>query len=136
MKAVVRFRSNRMLSVRSDADYHTNDVGWSSPGLILSIPQGIAINLADSQPPTLLVVTAKDLGKRPLDLGIGDTILWRGDDMRIRNEEEGMILISPGMKGKVITRSENLLADAARKAGLPIDAPVTHFSQGRRALVR
>ena len=95
-----------------------------------------AINLADSQPPTLLVVTAKDLGKRPLDLEIGDTILWRGDDMRIRNEEEGMILISPGMKGKVITRSENLLADAARKAGLPIDAPVTHFSQGRRALVR
>ncbi len=31
-----------------------------------------------------------------------------------------MILISPGMKGKVITRSENLLAHAARKAGLPI----------------
>ncbi len=39
----------------------------------------------------------------------------------MRNEE-GVILISPGMKGKVSTRSENLLAHAARKAGLPIDA--------------
>ena len=36
--------------------------------------------------------------------------------------EDGMILISPGMKGKVITRSENLLAHAARKEGLPITA--------------
>ena len=37
-------------------------------------------------------------------------------------DEEGMILISPGMRGKVVTRSENLLAHAARKAGLPITA--------------
>ena len=40
--------------------------------------------------------------------------------MRIRNDQEGMVLISPGMLRKVITRSENLLARAARKAGMPI----------------
>ncbi len=67
-------------------------------------------------------MTATDHWKNPLDLEIGDTIIWRGDGMRIRNEEQGMILISPGMKGKVITRGENLLADAARQAGLPITA--------------
>ncbi len=55
-----------------------------------------------------------DHWKDPLDLEIGDTIIWRGEEMR---NEEGMILISPGMKGKVITRSENLLAHAARKEG-------------------
>ena len=42
--------------------------------------------------------------------------------MRIRNDTEGMILVSPAMRGKVITRSENLLAHAARKKGLPISA--------------
>ena len=36
--------------------------------------------------------------------------------MGIHNDTEGMILISPGMKGKVITRSENLLAH-------PLDCP-------------
>ena len=55
--------------------------------------------------------------REPLDLEIGDTIIWRGEGMRIRDDKDGMILISPGMRGKVITRSENLLADAARKAG-------------------
>ena len=60
--------------------------------------------------------------KEPLDLEIGDTIIWRGDGMRIGDDREGIILISPGIKGKVITRSENLLAPAARKEGLPITA--------------
>ena len=52
--------------------------------------------------------------------------------------EEGMILISPGMKGKVITRSENLLADAARKVGLPIAAgpwALMEFENGFRVVV-
>ena len=40
-----------------------------------------------------------------LDLRVGDTILWRGAGMRIRNDSEGMILISLGMRGKVIRRS-------------------------------
>ena len=53
--------------------------------------------------------------KEPLDLEIGDTIIWPDDGMR---SEEGMSLVAPRMRGKVITRSENLLADAARKAGL------------------
>ena len=57
--------------------------------------------------------------KTPVELEIGDTIIWRGDGMQ---NEEGMILICTGMRGKVITRSENLLAHAARKAGLPITA--------------
>ncbi len=60
-----------------------------------------------------------DHRKKLLDLEIGDTIIWRDEGMR---NEEGIILISPGMRGKVITRSENLLAGAARKAGLPITA--------------
>ena len=34
---------------------------------------------------------AMDPWKEPLDLEIGDTIIWRGDDLRIRNDEEGMI---------------------------------------------
>ena len=46
-----------------------------------------------------------DPWKEPLDLQIGDTIIWRGERMR---NEEGLILISPGMKGEVITRGENL----------------------------
>ena len=60
-----------------------------------------------------------DPWKEPLDLEIGDTIIWRGEGMQ---NEEGMTLISPGMRGKVITRSESLLAHAARKAGMPITA--------------
>ena len=60
-----------------------------------------------------------DHWKEPLDLEIGDTIIWRGEGMRLRCDKEGMVLISPGMKGKVITRSENLLAHAA---GIPLDA--------------
>ena len=79
-----------------------------------------------------------DHWKEPLDLEIGDTIIWRDDGMRIRNEKEGMILITPGMRGKVITRSENLLADAARKAGLPITAgswALMEFENGYRLVV-
>ena len=37
--------------------------------------------------------------------------------MRIRSDKDGMILISPGMKARVITRSENFLAEEARKVG-------------------
>ncbi len=48
-----------------------------------------------------------DHWKEPLNLEIGDTIIWRGDEMRIRNDTEGMMLISPGMRGEVITRSED-----------------------------
>ena len=57
-----------------------------------------------------------DHWKKPLDLEIGDTIVWQGEGIRICNDREGLLLIAPGMKGKVITRSENLLAHAARKA--------------------
>ena len=42
------------------------------------------------------------------------------------------------MKGKVITRSENLLAHAARKAGLPITAgpwALVEFENGFRLVV-
>ncbi len=42
-----------------------------------------------------------DHWKEPLDLEIRDTIIWSGEGMRIRNDEEGMILISPGMKAIV-----------------------------------
>ncbi len=58
--------------------------------------------------------------------------------MRIRSDKEGMILITPGMRGKVITRSENLLAHAARKAGLPIVAgpwALVEFENGFRMVV-
>ncbi len=58
--------------------------------------------------------------------------------MRIHNDTEGMILISPGMKGKVIMRSENLLARAVRKAGLPITAGpwvLVEFENGFRMVV-
>ena len=41
--------------------------------------------------------------------------------MRLRHDTEGLILISPGMRGKVITRSENLLvvSGAARAVTTP-----------------
>lgn len=57
--------------------------------------------------------------KKPLDLEIGDAIIWRGERMC---NEEGMILISSRMREKVIARSENLLVHAARKAGMAITA--------------
>ena len=69
------------------------------------------------------------------DLEIGDTIIWRGEAMR---NEQGMMLISPGMRGKVITRSESLLAHAARKEGLPIAAglwALVEFENGFRMVV-
>ena len=94
--------------------------------------QGIANNLADSQSST--VTRSMDHRKKLLDLEIGDTIIWRDEGMR---NEEGIILISPGMRGKVITRSENLLAGAARKAGLPITAGLIGSPiQGRNQLSR
>ena len=80
-------------------------------------------------------MTTMDRWKEPLDLEIGDTIIWRGEG---RQNEEGMILISPGMRGKVITRSENLLAHAARKEGLPITArpwALVEFENGFRMVV-
>ena len=46
----------------------------------------------------------------------------------MRNEE-GAILLAPGLRGTVVARSENLLARTAEKAGLPIGA-------GPRALVK
>ncbi len=52
--------------------------------------------------------------------------------------EQGMILIFPGMTGKVIMRSKNLLAQAARKAGLPITAgpwALVEFENGFRMVV-
>ena len=52
--------------------------------------------------------------------------------------EEGRILISPGMRGKVIRRSENLLAHAARKEGLPNAAgpwALVEFENGFRMVV-
>ena len=60
-----------------------------------------------------------DPWKEPLDLEIGVTITWRGEGMR---NEKDMVLISPGMKGKVITRSENLLvvSGAARAVTVPV----------------
>ena len=56
----------------------------------------------------------------------------------MRQHTEGMILISPGMRGKVITRSENLLADAARKKALSITAgpwALVEFENGFRLVV-
>ena len=76
-----------------------------------------------------------DHWKEPLDLEIGDTIIWRGEGMK---NQEGMILISPGMKGKVITRSENLVACSAMKAGSPITAgpwALVEFENGFRMVV-
>ena len=73
-----------------------------------------------------------------VDLEIGDTIIWRGEGMRICNDTEGMMLISPGMKGKVITRSENLLAHTARKAGMSVDGGpwvLVEFENGFRMVV-
>ncbi len=49
-----------------------------------------------------------------------------------------MILITPGMKGQVITRSKNLLAHAVRKAGMPITAgpwALVEFENGFRLVV-
>ena len=95
--------------------------------------QEIAINLAGSQSPSLSVAeleAAMDHWKEPLDLESGGTIIWRDEGMR---SEEGMVLTSPG-----ITRSENLLADAPRKAGLPITAGayvVVEFENGFRMAV-
>ena len=79
-----------------------------------------------------------DHRKEPLDLEIGDTIIWRGEGVRIRNDKEGMVLIVPGTKGEMITRSENLLARAARKEGLPIAAgpwALVEFENGYRMVV-
>ena len=76
--------------------------------------------------------------KEPLDLEIGDIITGRGEGMRIRGDEEDMVLSAPGMKGKVITGSENLLAHAARKAGLPVTAgpyAVVGFENGFRMVL-
>ncbi len=75
-----------------------------------------------------------DHRKEPLDLEIGDTIIWRGEGMRI---EEGVILLAPGVKGTVVTRSEHLLADAATKAG-PISAgpwALVEFENGFRVVL-
>ncbi len=55
----------------------------------------------------------------------------------MRNEE-GMIPISLGTRREVITRSENLLAHAARKTGLSITAGpwvLVEFENGFRMVV-
>ncbi len=82
--------------------------------------QNVHVEVVDS--PSGPLLAAMDQPRKPVDPELGDTIIWRCDGMRIRNDKEGMILISPGTRGKVITRSENLLAHAARKAGMPITA--------------
>jgi len=78
--------------------------------------------------------------KDQLDLQVGDYTIWQDKQISIKNDSNKQIdFVSSGMIGKVITASDNPLAQQLKHAGLPIDAgpwALVEFENGAKLMVR
>ena len=69
--------------------------------------------------------------KESLDLQVGDWIVWRDE---VIEKEHGAALVSPGMKGEVISLHDGFHLDVAEVAPIPPRA-VVRFDSGMRLMV-
>ena len=88
-----------------------------------------------SNPPQLESTT-----KDQLDLQIGDYIIWKAEQISIKDDQgQSTCIVSPGMVGKVIKRSDNPLAQKLKEEGVPIEAgpwALVEFENGMKLMVR
>ncbi len=69
--------------------------------------------------------------KETLGLQVGDWIVWRDEAIE---KEHGAALVSPGMKGKVLSLHDGFHLDVAEVAPIPPRAMV-QFENGMRLMV-
>ncbi len=69
--------------------------------------------------------------KETLGLQVGDWIVWRDEAIE---KEHGVALVSPGMKGKVLSFHDGFNLDVAEVAPIPPRAMV-QFENGMRLMV-
>ena len=78
--------------------------------------------------------------KDQLDLQIGDYIIWKEEQISIKDDQgQSTCIVSPGMVGKVIKRSNNPLAQKLKEEGVPIEAgpwALVEFENGMKLMVR
>jgi len=71
------------------------------------------------------------LAEDSLDLQVGDQIIWQDAEIK---EEDGPALVSPGMKGKVISLHDGFHMDLVQGGSVPPKALV-EFESGERLLI-
>ena len=78
--------------------------------------------------------------KDQLDLQVGDYIIWKDERISVKDDQgQRTCIVSPGMVGKVVKRSDNPLAQQLREEGVPIQAgpwALVEFENGMKLMVR
>ena len=69
--------------------------------------------------------------KETLNLQVGDTIIWQGEAIEVEGQPA---VVSPGMKGKVISLHDGFHLDVAEVAPIPPKA-IVQFESGMRLMV-
>ncbi len=69
--------------------------------------------------------------KETLNLEVGDTIIWQDEAVEV---EARPALVSPGMKGKVLSLHDGFHLDVAEVAPIPPKA-IVQFENGMRLMV-
>ncbi len=69
--------------------------------------------------------------KDSLNLQVGDQIIWQGDEIK---EEDGPAIVSPGMKGQVISLHDGFHMDLVQGGSVPPKALV-QFENGENLLI-
>ncbi len=69
--------------------------------------------------------------KPSLNLQVGDQIIWQGDKF---SRLDGTVIVSPGMKGKVISLHDGFQMDLIQEGSVPLKALV-QFESGVSLLV-
>jgi len=69
--------------------------------------------------------------KPSLNLQVGDQIIWQGDKF---SRLDGTVIVSPGMKGKVISLHDGFQMDLIQEGSVPPKALV-EFENGMRLMV-
>ncbi len=72
-----------------------------------------------------------DWNKDSLNFQVGDQIIWQGDKF---SRLDGTVIVSPGMKGKVISLHDGFQMDLVQGGSVPPKALV-QFESGERLLV-
>ena len=71
------------------------------------------------------------LAEYSLNLQVGDQIIWQGEEIK---SENGLALVSRGMKGKVLSLHDGAHLDVVRGGSIPVRAFV-EFESGASLLV-
>ena len=69
--------------------------------------------------------------KESLNLAVGDQIIWQGEEIK---SEDGPAIVSPGVKGEVISLHEGFHMDLVQGGSVPPKALV-QFESGENLLI-